>query len=617
MKVQEETLKLQSEGNASDAHIHRLQNIDHAPEDEASDSSSACGATDYEKMLASVLQQELQACVTKTCQNPFQVCLGRRIFSLNERAKEPMKLCELGKLAKNGNFFASEDGAVLVKRVDPLEAEMLVEWGGWATKWVNATDEAYPGGCTAFQRTLLTPMFASFQCLAKPYVVMANTTRSLEQTHSSGWRVHHVYDAKPLPNLGEGLVKLFKDLQNEWGSGIAKMEQWDGWSDVRAQLRRDLRFLESRVVDFSLFVHVLKSFGDEQSEPSNGCVADPTKTVMVCFNVLDYLTPLTWVRSLESRYKAHKFSDYGSKFMLAFDCIGDPSQSKCAQYIALASITEAMSVSKGMAKGIFIGSEAFPNAYMCEKQEPLLQYRAIKHTGLFSASSEFGDVIDPKTVMEDEDTPEYLGKEVVWKTSAISDAFSAPWLQSVASPEVGTRYIGDECGNSTDQSDYDCIADVVMDAFSSTRPKELNKETEVANWWTRENIGDCLDGVNEFATETYTSGGNKGAKMHNVLWAPSEKSVIVVRGMPKKVLGIGSGYRHKKAMTRTREKNCFLRMHYFKCNPTESSGVYFNYQQHFGSLEIMVLSTKEQYNQDVLFYYDFEISKKSRLVTDP
>jgi len=585
-----------------------------------------CGKTALEKEIGSHVQhaatRTAEAIASKkeedlaSLRNPFAVCRPLHPeVELQSIVESTHEICALGKLAKSGNFFASADGTILVKRIETAEAQVLSDFGDESFRWDSPSSgkAVYSGACPSFAKTLFTPMLTTFLYGSLPYVVMPNLTHYFSQAAPSNWAVQVAYDVKPLPNLGEGVVKLVKGLRHGWGKGLQKMIEWEAWNEVRHQLEKDVAFLEDRVVDFSLFVHVIEAVNvaedvpaelspaDVPAElsPGKGCIVDPSRTKIVCFRILDYLTPRSWKRDLESQYKASKFDHYAKKFMIAFDCFGDIERSDCGSYKALASISEAMEVSKAMAKGVLIGTKAFAAAYTCKDQTPFLQYREVSTSSFPMKKTTFGDELhiipheNNKAVILSNKHYDSVGAEVAFHHS---NEISEPvkWLQSIASIETGTEYVRKFC-TCENCTDFECAKYVLE--YASPLTDERLGDAEYSS------LHRCAQMVNSFSTESYRNSGDEKKEMHNVLWAPERNRMIAVRGLPQVPLVNYSHYVHRTVLERGRLENCFLKMHYLRCEPKDSQGVYFNYQQHFGTLEVMVLYGSE-YSTDLSVYAD-------------
>lgn len=496
-------------------------------------------------------------------ETPFLLCGTAADGTLDLMASRPLDLQPLGKLAKGGSFFAVDGGHLLLKLVAETEAKVL---RGWAQRRLQGSV-----GCEMFDATssLLVGVPLVIRHGRLPYILMKNMTAELAVADSS-WQVHEPYDVKPLPSLSKGLPQFIHELTQGFLKGVSPLREWHGWTDLRSLLKEAVAFFGGDIVDYSLLVHVLRSTaGSSASVPTSlgrGCIDNIDAGFIICIRVLDFMTPYTWLRGLESSWKADKFDDYGAKIMTAFDCLIDLELPSCSAYRALPRLIEASKASTGMAKATFIGTEAFRDNYICSAEVPRLTYQET----MFHICA--------------------LAKMYELKGGPTADR--AELLQHLAASDGGTQSVGPQ---------FKGFMQLAYMKSKQVADEDLayNKSKDAAAHMPLDNLEACLDGVEKFSTEFYT-GKTRNLDMHNVLWNPDNEHIIAVRGRPLM-------YSHREAVRRTRQAGCFLKTTFFRCSPREGGRVYFDYKHNFGDLEIMVLSARENSGQDL------EISQKEQV----
>eukprot|EP00928_Gymnodinium_smaydae_P003095 TRINITY_DN11109_c0_g1_i1.p1 TRINITY_DN11109_c0_g1~~TRINITY_DN11109_c0_g1_i1.p1 ORF type:complete len:374 (+),score=24.77 TRINITY_DN11109_c0_g1_i1:143-1264(+) len=269
----------------------------------------------------------------------FALC-GQNFPDLEQLAAKPVELIEVGKLAKAGVFYSALDSRVLVKRIRGEEADVLTKWSQ-SVLADDKTGKSQHVRCAGFRSTLLTPYLLSFSIWhpillrRSAFVLMQNETDRLNNLH--GYSVTHVYDIKPLPSNPSSLDMFLNDMKSDWGKDRPAIFVWHGWQAIRDLLLNDLDFLDSHnVVDYSLFIHVLSSRHRgiwrwfRAQVPS--CATSPDHEIMICFRIVDYVTPMNLLRLTESAFKHHKFYEYRANVQTLFDCLANLRQTGCTEY---------------------------------------------------------------------------------------------------------------------------------------------------------------------------------------------------------------------------------------------------------------------------------------------
>jgi len=528
--------------------------------------------------LAKMLQLQFQ-------QNQFFATCGVSGSAVRELAGDELQLRTVGKLAKSGNFFVSTDRRWLVKAVSLAEKSKLAELGKVAITQTEYSD------CSGFNHSLLLPIPLSFiGTNRKAYLVMRNETERLANRIWPEWQVAQIFDVKPLPNLAGQLAELIITLSTGWLGSFEPLSTWDGWDDVSNALHRDCRLLTwYKVVDFSLFIHVLqRTSATHNSAPdlsaTDGCITEPSQAAVVCFAILDYLLPFGYSRRLESLFKGDKFHDYGEKMMHAFACIGDLNGKDCQAYHDYGTITSA---GKEDAKVALLGSESFRQNYECQVERPKLRY---EHK-FFTPEGGFGSVITSRVEDEPLETSDVdrWSDEVTEMLPAVLhgngwvydgsgyDANVSSWLQEAVSSSNRGQVVA---------SGYEQLLEQGLG--------QLEKEFELHE----EELDACKRGIELFATSSWN--GYKSHKdLGNIIWSSRSNSIFVVRGKSKL-------YSNSKYLTEMRKRHCFMLLRFFRCRALDGKKTSFDYMTSFGSLEVL------QVVPSVSSGHDFKVFRKMR-----
>jgi len=509
--------------------------------------------------------------------SPFSSCnsqwgLDKAVDAFIRPEDLPLKV--MGKLAKSGNFLTTPDGRLLVKQVVDTEAANLARW-----TYEDVLKQRYgetDGGCKGFSESLLIPVTMSFtDATGSDCFVMLNETSRLQQVVGSAWRVQKAYDVKPLPNLSGGhLQKLMRLLQDDFKEAdFSHLALWQGWSVVRTHLQRDLDALAAlEVVDYSLFVHVLEPTSAANLHlpagvgPQHGCVRAPRGKApfVVCFGILDYMTPYTMSRFLESKWKADKFGDYRSFTLRLFDCLGSPDASKCSDYKGLARV-----LGHDVPMVAFLGTEAFRANYECKVEEPVLSYACPEEEDDHTV---YVDVPNPNRTQALDASCRRARLGPVDIPFPRSPEANADYLYSISVPNNGNAEV---VGTS-----YDVLLESTHKQYRY-RAAHAAAGRNMSRPMVYDEFEACQKGVKNFATSTMFWGNKKKyADLQNVLWSEKEQSVLVIRGKP-------AFTSHGWALNRLRQELCFLRTVLYRCEPINGGTVNFDYKHRFGKLQIM------------------------------
>jgi hypothetical protein len=484
-------------------------------------------------------------------------------------------------LAKGGRFFTSPDSRLLVKGISFEEYDELK-----AFVREKSVDKFY-GDCDSFSRALLLPAQLSFVGTnGIPFIVMENETARLQETAGPEWYVDASYDLKPLPSLSKGLANLLRAMLEGWLAQVPPLGEWSGWKKVRELLVRDLALLKDRqLVDFSLFVHLLRPVGSASPRlppglsSGHGCIGEFHGAAIACFRILDFATPYTTLRSLESRWKKDKFDDYTGKFLKQFDCLGSMLQDGCQSYSGHASLESMSGLLRSSRKSAFIGSKAFADNYECRAEAPYLKY--VQH--LAGRRNCGGRRYCTKTM----DHPRWIGSSAIskmlpvkwdfapdgWNVSVQEQGYSAAYarnLKLLVSPDTGTQSVG---GAYAEEVKYVHAKTKVLAAI----------ESNAKHFLPNQSLTRCLDATSDFATASLNPLTKVHKELNNVLWSPEAKTVVVVRGKNK--------FRSLDRIAREmRQKLCFLRTVFLRCRNKEGSRTFFDYGSSYGDLEVLLMA---------------------------
>jgi len=490
--------------------------------------------------------------------SPFTWCLLPSA-QIDELAKAPAGLVSVGKLAKGGSFMTTASRATIIKSVPAGETQVLKTWVE------KDMVRHYFGSCDKLSESLLVPVPLVVPHRKLSYLVMPNATYWLEKASKGMFSISHVYDIKPLPNLSEGLVQMLRDMREGWGYLLPRLQTWQGWTTVRNLLHRDLELLEDsknqlgfEVVDFSLFVHVLEREPHFRSDvpeltPQKGCIEEPQTRTFVCFKLLDYLTAYSSLRQWESYLKKDKFVNYAQKTLHAFDCIGNLKANSCDRYSTYTQVKEAIDSNKNE-KLAFIGSPEFRDNYRCSLQMPVTIGNKVgmKPASLNLPRFDEGDSIG---VRKRRSYAQYLYHLVRQWATTYSEAADA---------EVGPDF-----------------AEALLVRHESAKFEAARRVAA----WPLEDLRPCINGIHNFATQTW--GLHKEKKyldLNNVLWLSHHDSVLVARGNP-------TGYSHSTAVKKMHANKCYLRTYFFDCSmiseSESSTRVQLTYNKHFSQVQVM------------------------------
>lgn len=553
-------------GDAQQAVAHRLKYL-HDTDSGALQPDEACWA--YSSPWAK--------CSLATCHDPPLVGHLFGKGGIAQVLESADSLIALGSLAKAGNFFATPDKSVLVKAIKGEESAVLRSWSCPNERYrLDMPRTGYKTCAQFMERSLLVSMPLHVRFGGVPYIVMPNMKTRVVKAAQDAWGGEAVsvlgsYDIKPLPNLAPDLATLLRALRLGWHDGNhtpapPQLEEWGGYSILRAALRKDLQTLLSYgVVDYSILLTVMRVDGlkDGQHLPldlqvTGGCMiySNPSPkdgraySLFACLCIIDFLTPYTWVRGFESWKKKHKFDGYADKMLLAYICLGNPDHAKCREYIAYSKV-----IGVDMdPRSAFLTTVLFRENYQCTVEEPRLQLKLVSsRAGVFVKQR----MIIPEMIRLTTRKRAPPGNESQKKQEPDLDA-PLRLLQDLASPDLGTRVLGDAY---TDLFRPDYYADV---PFGKTQ------------------IEVCRRGVEKFATATHIFAKSRHKDLKNMLWAPQENVVMAVRGEP----AIGS---HRGTLLAMVQEGCHLFSHFFRCRPLNGP-VVTDHKHTFKGIEVLVLS---------------------------
>jgi len=448
---------------------------------------------------------------------PFSKC-GMRLSMIDELSRAPVRLRSLGRLAKGGRFFTNQGGRLLLKAISFEEYDELKAFVR------EKSVHKFYGNCDSFSRTLLLPAPLSFVgANGIPFIVMENETARLQDVAGPEWYVDASYDLKPLPSLSKGLATMLRDMLDGWLARLPPLGVWSGWKQVHELLVRDLDLLKGRqLVDFSLFVHLLRPVESASPQlphgvsPAHGCISDLHSAAVACFRILDFSTPYTTLRTLESLWKKDKFDDYTGKFLRQFDCLGFMSQDGCQSYSRYASLESMSGLLRSSRKSAFIGSKAFVDTYECKAEAPFLKYTHHMAgrrncggrrycTKTLNRPRGIGGTATSKMLSVKWDfAPD--GWNVSFQQQGYS-ATNAKNLKLLVSPDTGTQSVG---GAYAEEVKYVQAKTKFVAAV----------ESGARHVFPNQSLTRCLDATSDFATSSLNPFRKVHQDLDNVLWSP-------------------------------------------------------------------------------------------------
>jgi len=493
-------------------------------------------------------------------------------------ARGPPLLISVGKLAKGGTFFRTADRRFLVKGISSDEAEAI---DSWADK--DLLEEEY-GTCKTFSSaTRLLPHILRFKDgTGQTYLVMQNETMRLQELFGNSWEISKSFDVKPLPSVSDDLVPFLTELETckigKDGKAGCELLNWKGWGTIRNQLLTDVRFLDKAdVVDYSFFIHILDRKNSQQEmlldessveqELPPGCILRPERDKAICFGIIDYATYYSFGRTLESVYKGDKFYHYGSKFLQAFDCLGDLSIKGCHLYGDLTLLKNANSPHTRYLN--YLRSETFRTQYECKARAPIMKWVAVAGANPMIVNRPSPPITQPFTEMENSNSS-WVDRErnIVPHIDVVSNLIS----NSILVNEHFEKYMN-QAHNSS---------------MSEARVEKLyGKGTRPLETWRLEK---CKEGIMKFSTGAGWFFQSDREHVKDIVWTPATQSVIAIRAKP-----VGSDFDDK--LTEMRFKECFLKATKFRCSPKTGSKVMFDYKTRFGAFEILMVEA-DKYSAD-------------------
>jgi len=412
-------------------------------------------------------------------------------------------------------------------------------------------------------------------------LVMRNETQRLEELGAQYWQVLPPFDVKPLPNLSDDLPKLVERLMGPWIGSLVPLKDWLNWEALRSRLKLDFELLGNHeLVDFSLFVHVLRPTMPTSEQPTSGglaeeagCILEPLRRAMVCFSILDFLLRLSVGRKLESKSKEDKFAGYVYKMLQAVDCFGELHGNGCERYRDYGTILDAGNDDE---KGALVGTASFSKEYACMVERPVLRY-ALSRWSVAPKAGRMGRskgkaVVRLPTVITDK--PWRRSKDGVFAHGQERVEMAPEPLQSLSyegsayEPSVA-GFLKDMCAqvNGAHVAGHDFVR-ILEDEHKSSALLSLSEDE----------VDACKKGILEFATSSM--GWQKHENLGNVLWSPQRRSLLVVRGKSKL-------YSRDKVAMNMKSQHCFMLTRFYRCRAANGARMIFDYTQKFGSVEVL------------------------------